>query len=72
MPIRQDAPPQKQSDAERLYTENLELREPLLAVATELERMAAHEQDAENRRTLLARSQRIRWRVHHRVYHSRP
>ena len=68
MPIRQDEPPPEQTEAECLYVENLELRELLLAVATELERMAAHEGNAENRRALLARSQRIRWRVHHRVY----
>ena len=40
------------SDVRRLYAENLELRELLLAVAVELERIAAHEEDAEN------------WRVH--------
>ena len=68
MPIRQDAPPQEQTEAQRLYGENLELRELLLAVATELERMAAHDRYAENRRALLARSQRIRWRVHYGVY----
>ncbi len=64
MPIQQDEPA-PQTEAERLYAENLELRELLLAVATELERMAAHEGDAENRRVLLARSMRIRGRVHH-------
>ena len=68
MPIERDAPPPPQTEAQLLYAENLELRELLLAVATELERMAAHESDAENQRALLARSQRIRWRVHHRVY----
>ena len=57
-----------QTEAQRLYAENLELRELLLAVASELERMAAHEGNPENRRALLARSQRIRWRVHYGVY----
>ena len=57
-----DAPPQ--TLAQRLYAENLELRELLMAVASELERMAAHEGEAENRRALLARAMRIRWRVH--------
>ena len=66
MPQQDETAPQ--TEAERLYAENMELRDLLLAVATELERMAAHEGDAENRRALLARSQRIRWRVHHRVY----
>ena len=63
MPIQQDetAP---QTEAEHLYAENLELRQLLLAVATELERMAAHEGDAENRRALLSRAMRIRGRVH--------
>ena len=65
MPIERDAPP-KTLD-QRLYAENLELRALLLAVAGELERMAAHEGDAGNRRSLLARSQRIRWRVHYGV-----
>ena len=66
MPIERDAPPK--TLAQRLYAENLELRELLLAVATEFERMAAHEGNPENQRALLARSQRIRWRVHYRVY----
>ena len=66
VPIERDAPPK--TEAQRLYAENLELRELLLAVASELERMAAHEAKAENRRALLARAQRIRWRVHYRVY----
>ena len=57
--------PAPQTLAQRLYAENLELRELLLAVAGELERMAAFEGDAENRRTLLARAMRIRWRVHY-------
>ena len=61
MPIEQDAPPQ--TEAQRLYSENLELRELLLAVASELERMAAHEGNTENPRALLARAMRIRWRV---------
>ena len=67
MPIQHDetAP---QTDAEHLYAENLELRELLQAVASELERMGAHEAKPENRRALLARAQRIRRRVHHRVY----
>ena len=68
MPIRQDEPPPEQTEAQRLYVENLELRDSLLAVATELERMSAHEGNAENQRALLALAQRIRWRVHHRVY----
>ena len=42
--------------------ENLEQRELLHAVAAELERLASHEGDAVNRRTLLARAKRIRWR----------
>ncbi len=62
MPIQQDAQPQ--TEVQRLYAENLELKELLRAVAGELERMAAHEGDAKNRRALLARSMRIRWRVH--------
>ncbi len=35
MPIEQDAPPQ--TEAQRLYAENLELRELLRAVASELD-----------------------------------
>lgn len=66
MPIERDLPPE--TEAQILYAENQELRELLLAVATELERMAAHEAKPENRRALLARAQRIRWRVHYRVY----
>ncbi len=66
MTIERDLPPK--TEAQLLYAENLELRELLLAVATELERMGAHEAKPENRRALLARAQRIRWRVHHRVY----
>ena len=63
MPIERDLPPH--TEAQLLYAENLELRELLLAVASELERMAAHEAKPENRRALLARAQRIRWRVHY-------
>ncbi len=63
MPIERDTPPR--TLAQHLYAENLELRELLLAVACELERMAAHESDAGNRRALLARAMRIRWRVHY-------
>ena len=64
MPIQQDetAP---QTEAQRLYAENLELRELLHAVATELGRMAAHEVDARNRRALQARAMRIRSRAHY-------
>ena len=50
---------------QRLYTETLELKELLHAVATELERMAAHETDEQNRQAFLARAMRIRWRAHH-------
>jgi hypothetical protein len=64
LPIQQDenAP---QAHIQRLDAENLELKELLRAVAGELERMAALEGDAENRRALLARAMRIRWRVHY-------
>ena len=45
-----------QTLAQRLYTENLELRELLLVVASELERMAAHEGNTENRRAVVVRT----------------
>ena len=64
MPVQQDATT-PQTEAQRLYAENLELRELLLAVAGELERLAAYEENAGNRRALLARAQRIRRRVHY-------
>ena len=64
MPIQQDenAP---QTHLQPLYAENLALKELLRAVASELERMAAHETDSENRRALLARAMRIRLQVHY-------
>jgi hypothetical protein len=50
--------------ARRLYAENLRLRELLVAVARELERLAAEEPSPERRERLVRRAMRIRKRLH--------
>ena len=56
--------PDPRETVRALYAENLRLRELLVAVAQELERMASEDREVQGRDRLLRRAMRIRERMH--------